>query len=111
LTYHDTYTLAFRLTGNEEDARDVVQETYLRTYRSIGRFRAIRVLHLALPHHTPTARRRYPRGRPATATRARAETPVLDLRADHDPAQHVDASTLRARLELAIAELPPGYAK
>ena len=38
-TYDATYTLAYRLTGDEEDARDVVQETYLRAYRSIGRFR------------------------------------------------------------------------
>ena len=29
-TYADTYTLALRLTGDEEDARDVVQESYLR---------------------------------------------------------------------------------
>jgi RNA polymerase sigma-70 factor (ECF subfamily) len=29
-TYADTYTLAYRLTGDEEDARDVVQEAYLR---------------------------------------------------------------------------------
>ena len=28
-TYADTYTLAYRLTGDEEDARDVVQEAYL----------------------------------------------------------------------------------
>ena len=32
-TYVATYTLAFRLTGNEEDARDVVQETYLRAWK------------------------------------------------------------------------------
>jgi RNA polymerase sigma-70 factor (ECF subfamily) len=38
-TYSDTYTLAYRLTGDEEDARDVVQETYLRAYRGLGRFR------------------------------------------------------------------------
>ena len=35
------------------------------------------------------------------------EAPVLDQRADHDPAQQADATTLRARLEIAIAELPP----
>ena len=38
-TYLETYTLAYRLTGNEEDARDVVQETYLRAYRGLRRFR------------------------------------------------------------------------
>jgi RNA polymerase sigma-70 factor (ECF subfamily) len=38
-TYGTTYTLAFRLTGNEEDARDVVQDTYLRAYRGLRRFR------------------------------------------------------------------------
>ena len=38
-TYADTYTLAYRLTGDEEDARDVVQEAYLRAYRGLKRFR------------------------------------------------------------------------
>src|SRR5213593_2272744 len=39
VTYADTYTLAYRLTGDEEDARDVVQESYLRAYRGLKRFR------------------------------------------------------------------------
>jgi RNA polymerase sigma-70 factor (ECF subfamily) len=39
LTYTETYTLALRLTNNPEDAADVVQDTYLRAYRSIERFR------------------------------------------------------------------------
>src|SRR5438270_10164558 len=38
-TYADTYTLAYRLTGNEEDARDVVQDAYLRAYKGLRRFR------------------------------------------------------------------------
>ena len=38
-TYEDTYTLAYRLTGNQEDARDVVQETYLRAWKGLKRFR------------------------------------------------------------------------
>ena len=38
-TYADTYTLAYRLLGDEEDARDVVQESYLRAYRGLKRFR------------------------------------------------------------------------
>ena len=38
-TYAETYTLALRLMGNEEDARDVVQEAYLRAFRGLKRFR------------------------------------------------------------------------
>jgi len=38
-THVETYTLALRLTANEEDARDVVQETYLRAWRGLDRFR------------------------------------------------------------------------
>ena len=38
-TYVDTYTLAMRLTAHEEDARDVVQETYLRAWKGLKGFR------------------------------------------------------------------------
>jgi len=38
-TSNEMYALALRLTGNEHDARDVVQEAYLRAFRSIRRFR------------------------------------------------------------------------
>ena len=38
-TFVDTFTLARRLTGNEEDVRDVVQEAYLRAWKGIGKFR------------------------------------------------------------------------
>jgi RNA polymerase sigma-70 factor (ECF subfamily) len=32
------FRLAYRLTGNEQDAEDVVQETFLRAYRGLDRF-------------------------------------------------------------------------
>src|ERR1700676_331349 len=32
------FRLAFRMTSNEQDAEDVVQETFLRAYRRIGNF-------------------------------------------------------------------------
>jgi RNA polymerase sigma-70 factor (ECF subfamily) len=38
-TYTGTYTLAYRLTGNEDDAKDVVQDAYLRACKGLRRFR------------------------------------------------------------------------
>jgi RNA polymerase sigma-70 factor (ECF subfamily) len=32
------FRLAYRMTGNQQDAEDMVQETFLRAYRQIGRF-------------------------------------------------------------------------
>ncbi len=34
------YRLAYRMTGRPEDAEDVVQETFVRVYRQLGRFEA-----------------------------------------------------------------------
>ncbi|MCU1273388.1 MAG: polymerase, sigma-24 subunit, subfamily [Bryobacterales bacterium] len=35
---HSVFRLAFRMTGNEQDAEDLVQETFLRAYRQLGKF-------------------------------------------------------------------------
>lgn len=35
---HPLFRLAFRMTGNEQDAEDMVQETLLRAYRRIDKF-------------------------------------------------------------------------
>src|SRR5256886_7046943 len=32
------FQLAYRMTGNEQDAEDIVQETFLRAYKQLGRF-------------------------------------------------------------------------
>ncbi len=32
------FRLAFRMTGNQQDAEDVVQESFLRAYRQLGKF-------------------------------------------------------------------------
>jgi RNA polymerase sigma-70 factor (ECF subfamily) len=34
------FQLAFRITRNEQDAEDIVQESFLRAYRQLGRFQA-----------------------------------------------------------------------
>ena len=34
------FRVAYRLTGHEQDAEDVVQETFLRAFRQLGQFEA-----------------------------------------------------------------------
>jgi RNA polymerase sigma-70 factor (ECF subfamily) len=36
----NAFRLAFRMLGNEQDAEDVVQESFLKAYRHLGRFEA-----------------------------------------------------------------------
>ena len=106
-TYSDSYTLALRLTGDEDDARDVVQESYLRAYRGLKRFRGDAQFTTWLYRITANCAANQLRRR----TRHRHEEldedsgPVMD--ADHDPAVLADAADLRARVEGALALLPP----
>jgi RNA polymerase sigma-70 factor (ECF subfamily) len=37
-SFEDTYALAYKITQDHHDASDVVQETYIRAYRSIDKF-------------------------------------------------------------------------
>jgi RNA polymerase sigma-70 factor, ECF subfamily len=107
-TYDDTYTLAYRLTGNEEDARDVVQEAYLRAYRSIDRFRGEAKVTTWLYRITANcastqlgSRRRH-RHEPLDGT-----VEPADVTPTTDPLDRAVAADLRATVEVAIADLPP----
>jgi RNA polymerase sigma-70 factor (ECF subfamily) len=109
LTYGDAYTLAYRLTGNEHDAADVVQEAYLRVYRSLDGFRGdarfttwlYRVTaNCASSHLGRRHRHRH--------EQLKDDEPLVDGCQDHDPEQRVDSAVLRATLEKAIAQLSPG---
>lgn len=107
-TYVDTYTLAVRLTGNEEDARDVVQEAYLRAWKSIKRFRGdsqfstwmYRIT--ANAAHTATQKRR----RQRTATLDEVAEPA-DTRFEAQPDAVVESAAGLAQLSEAVDELPP----
>ena len=107
-TYADTYTLAFRLTGNADDARDVVQETYLRAHRSIGRFRGDAQFSTWLHRITANCASTFLGRR----TRHRHDplpddSAIVDRRPQTDPAQRLDLGDLRSQLVDALRSLPP----
>ena len=107
-TYAEIYTLAYRLTGDEEDARDVVQDAYFRAFRSIKRFRGearfstwmYRITaNCAATHLAKRAKGRH--------DELSDDEPVADIRPDNDPEAVAEAGVLRDRVTSALAELPP----
>lgn len=108
LTSADTYTLAFRLMGDEDDARDVVQEAYLRAYRGISKFRGdarfttwmYRITaNCAVTHMERRKRHRH--------EELADDAPLADARPEHDPQARADVGALRDELTQALQELPP----
>lgn len=107
-TYADTYTLAYRLTGNEEDARDVSQEAYLRAYRAINRFRGDAQFSTWMYRITANCAATYLGRRSRHRHEVLDDTvPVADTRTDNDPQLRADAADLRNRLAAALDDLPP----
>ena len=107
-THVETYTLARRLTGNDDDARDVVQDAYLRAYRSIGRFRGEARFSTWLYRITANcASTHMGRGRRHRHDELRDDLVVVETRPDLDPGAHADAADLRDRVSAALEELPP----
>ncbi len=106
-TYAGTYTLAFRLTGNEDDARDVVQEAYLRAYRGLRRFRGDAQFTTWLYRITANCSANLLAKRARNRTEALPEEDsVVDSRPDHDPEQRVTGEDERVRVAGALAVLP-----
>jgi RNA polymerase sigma-70 factor (ECF subfamily) len=107
-THRDAYGLALRLTSDEEDARDVVQDAYLRAYRSLDRFRGEAKFSTWLYRivancaSTTMGKRRRHRHEELPD-----EARVADPRPDGDPALQASVGDLRAQLDHAIRELPP----
>jgi len=107
-TYAETYTLAYRLTGNEEDARDVTQEAYLRAYKGLRRFRGearfttwmYRITSNCAATHL--GRRRRHRHDPLTD-----DASVVDDHPEASPELRAEAVDLRTRLGAAVDRLPP----
>lgn len=106
-TYADTYTLAFRMVGNKEDARDVVQEAYLRAHKGIEKFRGDAQLSTWLHRITANCANTF-LGRRNKHTHAGLEDyDAVDQHPAHDPSMRADTAELRSRLSAALMELPP----
>ncbi|MCU1352944.1 MAG: polymerase sigma factor [Acidimicrobiales bacterium] len=107
-SYEETYTLAFRLTGNEEDARDVAQEAYLRAFRGIRRFRGDALFSTWMYRITANcAATQMGRRQRHRHDELHDDAPVTDDRPEHDPQVAADAGALRERVKLEIEQLPP----
>lgn len=108
-TYAQTYTLALRLTHNEEDARDVVQEAYLRSYKGLKKYRGdaqfttwmYRITANCAATHLGKGNKHH-----HEALEDSAAT-LFDERPEADPSASADATILRDRVNAALAHLPP----
>jgi RNA polymerase sigma-70 factor (ECF subfamily) len=107
-THRDTLRLALRLTADPEDARDVVQDAYLRAYRGLRRFRGDAQFTTWLYRITANCASTH------AARRARHRHDELDdsellvdERPESDPVASAEMGVLRRDLDAAIAELPP----
>ena len=108
-THAETYTLAYRLTGDDEDARDVTQDTYLRAYRALDRFRGDARFQTWLYRITANSASNL------LGQRARhrhdeltEEAPVADDRIHIDPVARAEGDALRHHLTEALRRLPTG---
>ena len=110
-TYVDTYTLALASPADEEDARDVVQEAYLRAWKGLDALpRRRAVHHVAVPHH----RQLRLHHRSSAGAGTAHDEPLDDARrADRRPARAAargvgrDQPPTCARLAGALDDLPP----
>jgi len=107
-THADVFTLAFRLTGNRHDAADVVQETYLRAYRSFGKFRGDAKLSTWLHRITLNCASDLLGGRSRHHHEELEHDDVPEARDGHHPESSVDNGELRADLLDALDQLPGG---
>jgi RNA polymerase sigma-70 factor (ECF subfamily) len=107
-TYADVYTLAYRLTGNEEDARDVAQEACLRAWRGVKKFRGDSRFSTWMYRITANcASTLLARRSKGSHEELSADDSVADQRPEVDPEAMAEAGYVRDRMTAALAELPP----
>ena len=107
LTYGDVYNLAIKLTGNEADADDVVQDTYVRAFRGLRRFRGDAAFSTWLYRIASNCASSFMARRSRQRCDALVEADdIAETDPDHDPSLQAEASTLRQTIERALEQLP-----
>lgn len=106
-TSAQVHALVLRLVRDEDDAGDVVQETYLRAFRSISGFRSQAAVttwlyRIAANCSASHLRRRSRRAHDVLA----ADLPLADVRAERDQEAAASGVDDRARLVAALDALP-----
>jgi RNA polymerase sigma-70 factor (ECF subfamily) len=107
-TEADIYTLAYRLTENAEDARDVAQEAYLRAFRSLKKFRGdarfSTWMYRITANCASTQLTRRSKGRHEELS---DDDTIVDERPESDPETMAEAGAMRDRVTEALGDLPP----
>ena len=105
------FRLAFRMTGNQQDAEDVVQDSFLRAYRQLGKFdeRAsfgTWLYRIAVNCSLDLVRSRKRRSEHMAPVDSEMEDPVLSLPAqDPTPDRLAMSGEVRERVAEAMNEL------
>jgi RNA polymerase sigma-70 factor, ECF subfamily len=109
-TYANTYSLAYQLTGNAEDANDVAQDTYLRAFRALARFRGDAAFPTWLYRITVNSasnvlskRRRTPH---VSLDDQRLTLHLVETNPESDPVAWALAADLKDRVLSSLASLP-----
>jgi RNA polymerase sigma-70 factor (ECF subfamily) len=107
VTYVETYTLAHRLTGNDQDALDVTQDAYLRAWRALHRFRGDAQFSTWLYRITANCASSTMARRARTRTEELpSDTAVVDEHPDVDVEGLASRSDDRTTLSAAVQALP-----
>ena len=106
------FRLAYRLTGHEQDAEDVVQETFLRAFRELRRFEARSSFATWLYRITVNCSHDLLRQRPRAGTRPSLDDPEIalaaqlaDASAAADPLRELASRRIDERVRSAMRDL------
>ena len=108
---HSVFRLAFRMTGNEQDAEDMVQESFLRAYRQLGRFEARANFGTWIYRITANCCVDLMRSRQARRDQSRAESlDAIDAMPTTDapgPERLAASAEIERRVQTALGDLSP----